>query len=484
MGGLNSPAVDIPGLGARTALWISAELHLFLAALILGAPMFVVICEYLGYRLKDYRYERLSKETMKVVSIAYSFTAITGTVMAFILMSSFQQFSNFIFAKFAPVWGIYILLILVEVALMYLYWYSWDPLKDKKPLHIGIGVALNVVGTVVMLLMNAVGSYMLTPPAKETGLWSIINNPSWFGLNLHRFIANITFGGFVVALFAAFMYLISRKDEDKAFYDWMGYIGTLIGVGTLMLLPLAGYVYTKELFEYDAGIATFQMGDKLAPGFVIQGLLITMIFLGVNYYMWVSITRIEGAGRFLRYRTPVFVALLILGALWIIPANMLPDINTSPPEGMEADYIIPDRAIVLSLMVPKALAVTGILFFTFLTYMIYHRAIRTGSITWGSIPAQGQYALVVVATSIIYLMGLMGAIREFSRQDWHVYQVMKDASPYWYTSPLSYISAMTSVVTLLFFILLAFIFWVGFLMQKKQAAAGVHLGEEKEGVSA
>lgn len=461
--------VDVPYLGARSTLWIVAELHLFLAALILGAPIFIVICEYLGHRGGDQRYERLARETMKVVAIAYSFTAITGGLFAFFLAMFYPAFSNFIFPKFGPVWGFYGLLILLETTLMYLYWYSWEPLAQRKGLHIAIGVALNVVGTVTMLLANAVAAYMLTPPEQETGIWSLINNPSWTGLNLHRFIANITFGGFIVALLAAFMFLLSRSEEERAFYDWMGYIGNLIGVGTLMLLPLAGYIYTKELFLHSATISTFQMADKLAPFFVMQGVLIGLIFIGVNYYMWTSIWRIEGGRRFLPYRTPTFLALFIGAALWIIPANMLPDIATPIPEGVSPDDVLmPERWVVLSLMMPKALAVTAMLIFTFLTYMVYWRAIGTGKIRWGEIPPQSQYALILVPAAIVYLMGLMGAVRELTRQDWHVYMLMRDVTPYWYTTPLSYTSMMTAVVTIIFFIFLAFIFWVGFLLGRKE----------------
>ena len=81
---------------------------------------------------------------------------------------------------------------------------------------------------------------MLTPPVslENSGLWDLINNATWSGLNLHRFVANITFGGFMVALFAAMMFLTARRDEDRAFYDWMGFTGNFIGVATMMLLPL------------------------------------------------------------------------------------------------------------------------------------------------------------------------------------------------------------------------------------------------------
>jgi len=467
----SSMELDVPGLGARSALWLAAQLHLFFAAFVLGAPIFIVICEWLGKRRRDPRYERLAKETMKVVAIAYSLTALTGAAFGFVLMGPYHEVMAHLFDKFGPVFGLYAGLFFVETLLMYVYWYSWEPLRDRKGLHIGIGVGLNVVGTVVMLLINGVAAYMLTPPKnlETAGLWALVNNATWSGLNVHRFIANITFGGFMVALFAAFMFLTAKKDEDRAFYDWMGFTGNFIGVATLMLLPLAGYLYSKEIFLYDATIATFMMADKLSTFFVIQGLLVSLLFLGANYYMWMSIRRIAGAERYLRYMRPVFTVIFVGAVIWIIPQNFFSDLSTPAPAGLGLeDIIVPERATFLGLMMAKAIAVTAIILLTFLTYIVYRRAMSQGTVRWGAIAPQSQYALVFIPAVAVYIMGLMGAIREFSRQDWHVYQVLRDTTPYWYTSPLGYTSIMVGILTVIFFSFMGFIFWVGFKLGKTE----------------
>ena len=458
-------AIDVPIIGARSALWLAAQLHLYFAAFVLGAPIFIVISEWWGRRTGDNRYERLARETMKIVVVSYSFTAIFGVIFAFVLMGAYASLMTHLFTRFGVVFASYALLILAETVLMYLYWYTWGPLAKRKGLHISIGIGLNIVGTVVILLMNAVGSYMLTPPeSPETAsIWSLINNPTFTGLSLHRFIANITFGGFMVAVFAAFMYLTARNDKDRAFYDWVGYIGNFIGVATMMLLPLAGYIYAKEIFMYDATIATFMMADKLSSFFVMQGLLVGLLFVGANYYMWMSIRRIGGADDLKRYMRPIFTVILVSTVIWVTPQNFLPDLTTPAPAGVdENDLFIPERTAFIGLMMAKALAVTAIIMFTFLTYMVYRRALRRGTMRWGVIAPQSQYALVFIPAVAVYLMGLMGAIREFARQDWHVYQVVQDTTPYWYTSPLAHTSLMVGAVTLLFFGFMSFIFWISF----------------------
>jgi cytochrome bd-type quinol oxidase subunit 1 len=60
-------------------------------------------------------------------------------------------------------------------------------------------------------------------------LWDKIFNYSWMPLNLHRIVGNVTFGGFVAGMIAAYMYMGAKKDEERAYYDWMGFVGNLIG---------------------------------------------------------------------------------------------------------------------------------------------------------------------------------------------------------------------------------------------------------------
>ena len=116
--------IDIPPFGARTVIWLFAQQHLYFAAFVLGAPIFILISEYLGLRTKDPRYERLARETMKIVAVAYSITAILGVLFTFVLMGPYQGFTNYLMVQFYPVFFAYGLLILLESTLMYAYWYS------------------------------------------------------------------------------------------------------------------------------------------------------------------------------------------------------------------------------------------------------------------------------------------------------------------------------------------------------------------------
>lgn len=451
----------VPLINDRVVIWIVAQLHLLFAAFVLGAPIFIVVCEYLGVRTRDQRYERLAKETMKIVAISYSLTALFGGAMTFVLVGRYQELANFLFRRFYPVFGIYATLMLVESAIMYLYWYTWDTMR--KRVHISIGIALNVVGTIVMFLMNGVGSFMLTPPqSPETAsVWQLVNNATWTGLNLHRFIANIAFGGFMVALFAAFMFLTSRREDDRAFYDWMGYIGNFIGTAALIALPVAGYIYTKEIFAYNATISTLLMADKLAWFFVIQGFLVGLLFMGATYYMWLSIRRIQGGLRFQTYFRGAFWVALAALTVWLVPQNFLPSL-TIKPEVPIGEVAIPERAIFLGLMPAKGLAVSIIIMVTAFAYFLYRQAIASGTMAWGQIDTRSQYTLTFLPGLAVYTMSFMGPVRELARGEWHIFQFMADKTTGAFLTPLGFTAIMAGIITLIFFVLMGAIFWLGF----------------------
>src|SRR5438046_8889286 len=92
--------VEFPVIGARAAVWIAAEVHLMFAAFVLGVPMFAVVTEAIGIFGGDERYDRLSKEFTRLLLVAYSATAIWGTVLLFFLATLYPRFFAYLFAIF------------------------------------------------------------------------------------------------------------------------------------------------------------------------------------------------------------------------------------------------------------------------------------------------------------------------------------------------------------------------------------------------
>ena len=217
----------------------------------------------------DYKFERLAHEITKVIGICYSFTALTGGLFLFVMLVAYQDFISYLISSFPTLFMVaYPTLFILETVVMYIYVYSWDPLNkaNKKGRHIVTGVVLNVLGLSLLLALDGPTTFMQTPPKPLDQLlniseWDKIANMAWMPLNYHRLVGNGTFGGYMVCIIGAYMYLWSDKTEEREYYDWVGYIGNIIGVAIMIPLPAMGYIFVREIYQYDATIGMYIMSD-------------------------------------------------------------------------------------------------------------------------------------------------------------------------------------------------------------------------------
>ncbi|HEY8469020.1 MAG TPA: cytochrome ubiquinol oxidase subunit I [Longimicrobiales bacterium] len=534
---------DFPLIGSRAAVWIAAEVHLMFAAFVLGVPMFAVVTELIGIVRRDERYDRLSKEFTRLLLVAYSATAIWGAVLTIFLVTLYPRFFQHLSEIFELSMWVYVGLFFLESFTLYLYYYGWDHWKAGRAKwgHWTLGILLNVWGTVVMFIANAWLSYMMSPPAEVTPdtapgmvrLWSAIANATWMPINIHRLIANVVFGGAVVGGYAAYRFLLARSDEERAHYDWMGYVGNFIAISALIVLPFAGYWLGREIYEFNQQMGITMMGGFMSWLWIIQAVLIAVLFLAGNYYLWIGMGRIPGAERFAPY-TKWMLLVLVLGAIvWATPHTMIASREELAAMGGSHHPFLG----VLGVMSAKNTAVNLMILTTFLSFLLYRRAnkelvvswARTGTfaqgvilaasalvvivygvagyfvsaivrigfsvyqvlavlaaiiavvvldllmsrgarsrgeIRWGQMPARSQYALFVLVVTFTWLMGLMGFARSGIRQHWHVWEVIRDTSPWAATPALGYAAIVISACVVIFLGLIGFIFWLGGLVEK------------------
>ena len=88
---------------------------------------------------------------------------------------------------------------------------------------------------------------------------------------------------------------------------------------------------------------------------------------------------------------------------------------------------------------------------------------------WGQVSNRAQYALFALPVAFTWLMALMGYVRSSVRTHWHVYTVVKDASPDNFIPTIGYAGNMMTIVTVLFLLFMLFIFWIANLSGQKQA---------------
>jgi len=512
-----------------------------------------------------------------------------------------------------------------EAFTLYGYYYSWEILKGtafKKWFHIMLGVMLNLFGTGLMFITNSWATYMMSPAgvAPATGkllsLSHAIYNPLWMPVNIHRLIANVCFGGFVVGAYAAVKFLGSKSEEERAHYDWMGYVGNFIGVGALIPLPFAGYWLGREVYSSSPVMGNIMMGGAFSWTFIIQAILIGMLFIGANYYLWLGMGRIKGSERYTKFFKYLIFVIFMCFAVWLTPHNL-------PLSGEERAMIGEQYhpfSKYFGVMAAKNAVVNLIILATFFSFLIYRRSNKgemvpfseqgkagkigifaavifcllmlvsyaislnfveleasimvfvkplvralyiqsfaiclaayltfknkgklgqailfavtaciavlyfwyygfevmqkanlvlrylsvtqvaivmsclimnaiidvfmfrkaklVGGIEWGKMPVRSQYALLLLCVVIVILMGLMGFIRSGLRMDWHVYGILQDTSQWAYTPSLAYMGRIVGLIVALFLGLVAFVFWLAGLGDKKENAKEHEYGEVSAG---
>ena len=511
---LGTSSVEFPYTGNRTAVWVVAQLHLLFAAFILGAPIFVVISEWLGYRRQDSRYDRLAREVTKITVILFSMTAVTGGLFIFVLLAAYPQFTTWFINQFYLVFAvIYPALFITETILLYAYLYTWDIWKgEQKGRHIALGVLLNLVCVLILFVINGPTSFMNTPTKAEgispqdflvtASLWEKIANQSWFPLSLHRIDGNVAFGGFICGMIASYMYMGSKSQEERAYYDWMGYVSMWIAVGGTLLQPFTGLLLAYEMCDYDFSFCPYMMADQLSMFFETQGMMIGLLFLGINYYSWLSTKRIEGAdnvrmtilapivlvailpvtmwvfnlywipepmslafllplalspfvlGRFIPMtvsaRTVIktgFIVMLVSDAVWLAPAGFVAT-GTDMPDELK----LPEGWDYLSSMPAKLSAILTLVFVTVVNYVLYNRTIKQGTILWGKVDFAAQFVLIFLAFISTWTMGLMGAVRSLLKKYFHTYSLVSDFSAESFTPTLSYSAWWITAITVLFIV--------------------------------
>ncbi len=436
--GAQEPAVagpreygSFPWIGSRTAVWIAAEVHLMFAAFVLGVPMFAVVAEGIGIFGGDERYDRLSKEFTRLLLIAYSATAMWGAVLVFFLTTLYPRFWAHMTEIFEVSMWIYVGLFFIESFTLYLYYYGWDRWKKGRAKigHWTLGILLNVWGTAVLFIADSWLTYMMSPPANvgpDTSpamvqFWSAFANATWMPINIHRLIANVVFGGSVVAAYAGYRFLSARTDQERAHYDWMGYVGNFIAIGALIVLPFAGYYLGREIYEYNQQMGITMMGGFMSWLWIIQAFLIGVLFLAGNYYLWVGMGRIPGAERFLPYTKWMLLVLIIGVIVWSTPHTMIADRAELEAMGGSHHPFLG----VLGVMSAKNTAVNLMILTTFLSFLLYRRANRRPVVSWARTGTILQAGLFVIAAVVVLFYGVYGYfVSAIVRIGFSVYQVL------------------------------------------------------------
>jgi cytochrome bd-type quinol oxidase subunit 1 len=388
----------------RTFVWFVTQQHTYFGGFVLALPIFCVIIEFLGLMVRDrsaaIRYDRLARDFLRVALLALSMTAVVGSLMLGLFIWFYPSFMKYMGGTFKAMMPVYALVFLGESLVLVAYYYSWDSMATpaRKWVHAALGILANALGAVLLLLANAWAAFMMSPAGVDAqgrylgNVRHLLHSALWNPLNVHRFLADIMSGGAVVLAYASYRFLTSKSDEERAYYDWVGYIFLFVTVCALLPMPFAGYWLMRSVYAFRQSMGVTMMGGLLTWLFVVQALLIGVLFLGINYYIWQSMGRIQGGARYhvhLKYLVWGLTACLFV---WLTPHTIMMSASEIKAMGGAQHPVIGNYGV----MSAKNGAINVMICLTAISYILYRRANRAITVPWAR---TGNIVLAVLFTT-------------------------------------------------------------------------------------
>ena len=404
--------LDVPIIGKNTVIAVLVQSHILFAAFIIGAVLIAATSEYLGLVTKQPRYERFARNLARFVVLLFASGAALAITFVLALITLFPVFFSYLQNIFFWVFLVEAFMFLGQIIIVYAWYNVWDKLAYRKVVHVTFGMIAGFFGLMAMTMIDAVASYMLTPAeAPATDIGRTFLNQTMVPLNMHRFVGNFSYAGFLIAGWGAWRYLRSTREEDREYYDWMGHWGLIWGFGFLILQPVIGYGYLKGIRESSPeAFDTIMLGDK-AWVFLLLVTEIAFMSIAATAYF---VHKLRFAQKPMPMLRKLAVGSLGFTALFTI-------LNIIPADASIIPGVIDfaggeETKIPLGQMYPwKYIGLIGLMLVGFFVVALYLRAAANG-FHWGRASRWSQYALIGCALAVVTTMMTMGYTRETARR--------------------------------------------------------------------
>ncbi|HEX2924564.1 MAG TPA: cytochrome ubiquinol oxidase subunit I [Chloroflexota bacterium] len=396
--------ISVPITGNIWIVGIVFLLHITAVAFIIGIAMIAPVAELLGMRTGGERWERLAYQLSTIIERIFAWGA---TWAAFSLVA--------IWGLFPRVWGylsstFFIQIIIIAGILWfvmsvtaYLYYVTWEPLRQRRWLHNAIGWTFVLFTMVFITVIVMFSSYQLTPTDGEDRMLTAAANPSYGTEAAHRHIGNLSYGGILLAgLLGGWLLLFGGGGEGdrRSFRSWAADAGFSIGAVVLLMMPFSGWFYANQIRLGSPGaFALMMLGDN-GWMFRIQIGLLGTTFLLSNLYIYLNAPRDRiNAGQLSWMRYSLWVNALLIG-LAVLPKDV--------PLGQMRPW--------------KYIALAGYILLLLINLITYLRA-RSGA-AWVASGRRSYAVLAALGVVVVALFVMMGIIRTSARGNWLIYERM------------------------------------------------------------
>src|ERR687895_467445 len=169
--------LDVPIVGKNVVIAVLVQSHILFAAFIIGAVLIAATSEYLGMATKQSRYERFARTLARFVVLLFASGAALAITFVLALVTLFPVFFSYLQNIFFWVFFVEAFMFLGQIIIVYAWYNVWDKLAYRKSLHVVFGFVAGFFGLMAMTMIDAVASYMLTPPEASNTI--MLGDKSW-----------------------------------------------------------------------------------------------------------------------------------------------------------------------------------------------------------------------------------------------------------------------------------------------------------------
>src|SRR5215203_6932342 len=413
--------IQVPVIGKNVVIASLVQSHILFATFIIGAVLIAATSEYLGMITKQANYERFARNLARLIVLLFASGSALAITFVLALVTLFPVFFSYLQNIFFWVFLVEAFMFLAVIIILYAWYNTGDKLAYRKSLHVVFGFVAGAIGLFQMTMIDAVASYMLTPSeAPVTDVARTYLNPTFVPLNMHRFVGNFSYAGFLIAGLAAYRYLSAKREDDREYYDWMGHWGILWGFGFLIMQPVIGYAYMSEIKSSSSDAFKYLMlGDKSWLFNLLVTELLIMSAASVAYFLHKLRFAINPMPRARNVTIGALGFTALFGLLNVVPADLylVPQIGLVFGEKVDPNIpLFADPPIPLGAMYPwKYIGLIGLALAGLFALTLYLKAAATG-FHWGRASRWSQYALLATAVTVVLTMMTMGYARETARR--------------------------------------------------------------------
>jgi cytochrome bd-type quinol oxidase subunit 1 len=312
------PIFDLPIAGGSLLIACVAIFHVFIAHFSVGAGAFLVLAERRANRENDLQtLAFLRRYAFGVLLVPYVIGAMSGVGIWFVTAIVNPRAISAMIHLFVWGWAAEWAMFIVDVAAIYLYFYTWGRIRPAA--HNAIGWVFLVASILTLVIINGVLSFMLTPGNWRPGanFFEAFLNPSFWPTSIQRILVSLALAGAGAILLAAF-----RRDLGEHVRARVCSLAYRMMLPALLCLPLS--------------IWSFNVISPRAQAYLAGSAVIMAVFfaLGLTCFVLLSIASVVAMIR--REYAPSTLGALLLALFAFIAYASFEFVR----EGVRKPYVI------------------------------------------------------------------------------------------------------------------------------------------------